>query len=303
MKDQRLLIAVDVDGTLVNTELDDGLREPEIRAARRVRDAGHVLALCTGRSARSAERVIRSAGSSLAGVPQILLNGALVINGDNGRILRSGGLARDIVCELIQMFRDAGTMPMTFDMQEDGGGLRVEHSEPNPVLGRYLDRRRTQIGHIEFCDDLTKVIPDVSQEVGTIDLRERSVALAEKVQQRFGDQVWVVSTQTMIERETYQWIEVMPPHCNKGTGLEILARELGVAKEHIVAIGDNYNDLDMFQVAGYSVAMGNAPTDVKRNVDRVTAGVTEHGAALVLEEIASGEWPRRQGDGDDSSKR
>ena len=303
MKDQRLLIAVDVDGTLVNTELHDGLRGPEIRAAHLVRDAGHILALCTGRSARSAERVIRSSGNSLTGVPQILLNGALVINGGDGHILRSGGLEREMVSELVQMFREAGTMPMTFDMQEDGGGLRVENSEPNPVLGRYLDLRRTQIGHIDFCDDLTATIPAISQEVGTIDLQERAVALADQVKKRFGDRVWVVSTQTMIERETYQWIEVMPPHCNKGTGLEILAQELGVAKEDTVAIGDNYNDLDMFLVAGHSVAMGNAPADVKRSVDRVTAGVADHGAALILEEIARGEWPSRQGDGDDTSNR
>ena len=54
---------------------------------------------------------------------------------------------------------------------------------------------------------------------------------------------------------------------NKGRGLREAARLLNVEPESIVAIGDNFNDLDMFDVAGYSIAVGNAPQAVKDQVD------------------------------------
>ena len=54
---------------------------------------------------------------------------------------------------------------------------------------------------------------------------------------------------------------------NKGRGLREAAKLLNVEPENIVAIGDNFNDLDMFAVAGYSIAVGNAPQAVKDQVD------------------------------------
>jgi phosphoglycolate phosphatase (TIGR01487 family) len=54
---------------------------------------------------------------------------------------------------------------------------------------------------------------------------------------------------------------------NKGRGLREAARLLNVDPENIAAIGDNFNDLDMFAVAGYSIAVGNAPQAVKDQVD------------------------------------
>jgi len=297
MNDRRLLIAVDVDGTLINTEFEDHMRLPELEAIRRVRDAGHVLALCTGRNAKSAASVIRGAGAALTGVPQVLLNGALVLGGGDGRVLRSLGLPRSVMTEVVGMFKEVGSLPMVFGLDADGGEVWVERLEPNEVLARYLARRRDTVGAISEVDDLAAMLPETAQEVGTIDLLERVETLRKKIVGRFGDQVWVVCTESLIGSQRYRWLEVMPPHCNKGTGLMHLAAELDVPKSRIVAIGDNYNDIDMFMAAGHSVAMGNAPEDVREVVDRVAGDVAHSGAAAILEEIADGVWPpRAEGD-------
>jgi 3-deoxy-D-manno-octulosonate 8-phosphate phosphatase KdsC-like HAD superfamily phosphatase len=58
-----------------------------------------------------------------------------------------------------------------------------------------------------------------------------------------------------------------------------------------MAIGDNYNDLDMFDVCGVSVAMGNSPDEVKAAADHEADDVTRGGAAAVLEAIAAGGFP------------
>ena len=64
-----------------------------------------------------------------------------------------------------------------------------------------------------------------------------------------------------------------------------MGERLGVPAAESVAFGDNYNDLDMLRYAGYSVAMGNAPDDIKTECSIVTAPNDEDGLAQVLERL------------------
>lgn len=66
--------------------------------------------------------------------------------------------------------------------------------------------------------------------------------------------------------------EAMPNGCSKGTGIERLARFLGIRREEILAIGDNANDLDMFCAAGKGAAVGNAAAVLKEKADYVCQG-------------------------------
>lgn len=70
---------------------------------------------------------------------------------------------------------------------------------------------------------------------------------------------------------------------DKGKGIERLSGITGIATEQICVLGDYYNDLDMFKVAGCSVAMGNAPEDIKAQADLVTATNDEDGFAQIVE--------------------
>ncbi len=292
MSDDRLLVAVDVDGTLLNVEFDDDLAAPEREAVRRVRAAGHVLALCTGRNRQSAARVIESADGALDGAPRILLNGAVVLDGE--RVLREAHLGREMLAGLTELFKSHGVLPGLFTDDDENGGLTIESVEPNSVLAGYLERRGARVGPVRYVDDLRGHLPASALEIGSIDEQGVIEALSADVRATYGDRVQVVNTQTLLSREPYLWIEVYAADCTKGSGLTLLAGSYGVPRERIVAIGDNYNDLDMFTAAGHRVAMGNAPADVRAAADRVAPPVSEHGAATVLEEIAAGLYPRRE---------
>lgn len=74
---------------------------------------------------------------------------------------------------------------------------------------------------------------------------------------------------TAINRGKGAW-EVVPAGYSKGIGMDILREKLGVAKEDCFAFGDSRNDLTMFAHAGVSIAMGNAPEDVRRVCSYVT---------------------------------
>ena len=60
---------------------------------------------------------------------------------------------------------------------------------------------------------------------------------------------------------------------------------LGMTPQDLIAIGDNYNDLEMIELAGTGVAMGNAPEDIQRRADFVTRSNAEDGVAYALEQL------------------
>lgn len=288
---QQLLIAVDVDGTLLDTEFDDILRPREIAAMEAVRDAGHVLALCTGRNLNSTRGLLENSGWNPADLPMVLLNGAVVWGDSPRRKLSSKELTGDQVRQLVGLFHEFDVVPMVYGSDDDGGVLHHETRPLNDILGQYLAKRRGSVGAVNVVPDLQATDLVRALEVGTIDKRERIMALSAAITREMGDVVKVINTRSLIGGGEYYWAEVFDRTTDKGAGLRILAEFCEIPLSAAVAIGDNYNDLDMFAVAGWSVAMGGSPTEVLNSADMVTGSAKSGGAAAVLEQIAAGGWP------------
>jgi len=286
-----LLVAVDVDGTLLATEFEDVLRPREIEALDAVRAAGHVLALCTGRNLNSIRGLMERSGWEPEDLPMVLLNGAVVWGGRPRRRLACNVLVREQILELVRLFRENGTVPMVYGTDEDGGVLHHETRPVNDILGRYIDNRRQTVGAIHTSDDLTALPWDQALEVGTIDREELVRALSSAIKERMDGRIKVINTRSLLGGGQYYWAEAFHADSDKGKGLNILAKECGIPAARSVAIGDNYNDLDMFAAAGFSVAMAGSPAEVKMRADLVTGPVSEGGAATILERIAAGDFP------------
>jgi len=295
---RKLLIAIDVDGTLVNTEVADTMAAREIRALDAVRAAGHVVALCTGRNLPSLTSLLERSNWFPADMPLVLLNGALVHAGDPRRQISRGTLCGERITGLIRLFRAHSTVPMIYGTDEDGGFLYHETSPLNPVLERYLTGRRDNVGRLRVVPDLLELSWEQALEVGTIDETPRVVKLSEAVTAEFGERVRTINTRSLLGEGRYSWAEVFDASCGKDAGLRILSDLYGIPMERTVAIGDNFNDLDMFEVAGASVAMGNSPRAVRIRADHVTTDVAAGGAAAVLDAIAAGEFPALPDAGD-----
>ncbi len=288
---QPLLVAVDVDGTLLDTEFEDVLRPREIEAMDAVRAAGHVLALCTGRNLNSIRGLMEHSSWDPVDLPMVLLNGAVVWGGLPRRKLVCNVLVREQILELVCLFREHGTVPMVYGTDDEGGVLHHETRPLNDILGRYIANRRQTVGAIHSSDDLTALAWDQALEVGTIDRKDRVLALSAAIADRMDGQVNVINTQSLLGGGKYYWAEAFHADSDKGKGLKILADECDISTARSVAIGDNYNDLDMFAAAGFSVAMAGSPDDVKTKADMVTGPVNEGGAAEILEKIVAGDFP------------
>lgn len=292
--DKRLLVAVDVDGTLLDTEFEDVLRPREIAALEAVRQAGHVLALCTGRNLNSVSGLLTKSQWDPADLPLVLLNGAVVWGGSPRRRLACNVLTADQIRSLVRLFREHDTVPMVYGTDDDGGLLRYETRPVNDILGRYLTARRQNVGALEAVDDLLACPWEHALEVGTIDNKERVLALTAAIGRELDGQVKVINTRSLLGGGAYYWAEAFHGDSDKGAGLRVLADHCGIPRERTVAIGDNYNDLDMFAAAGLSVAMAGSPDDVRAQADLVAGAVRTGGAAEILEQIAAGVLPARK---------
>ncbi|MBE0567217.1 MAG: HAD hydrolase family protein [Krumholzibacteria bacterium] len=287
----RLLVAVDVDGTLLNTEFDDVLGGREIAALEAVRAAGHTVALCTGRNLPSLIHLLEGSGWFPDDLPLVLLNGAVVHAGAPRRELACSVLEGPVVHRLVALFREHGTVPMVYGLDSDGGVLHHESRPVNDVLGRYLAMRRRGVGRLEAVDDLLARPWTRALEVGTIDRREPVQLLTAAVHKVLGGAVRVVNTRSLLGEGAFWWAEAFHRDTGKGAALALVAADLGIPLSRAVAIGDNYNDLDMFAACGTSVAMGNSPDDVRAAADHLAGDVAQGGAAVVLEAIAAGTFP------------
>ena len=260
---RRLLVAIDVDGTLVNTEVSDLLDAREIGALESVRSAGHVVALCTGRNLPSLTSLLERSGWFPADLPLVLLNGALVHAGEPRRQVVRGTLCGDRITALVRLFRAHATVPMIYGTDEDGGFLYHETSPVNDVLGRYLASRRVHVGRLRVVPDLLELSWEQAMEVGTIDETPRIRQLTRAVDDELGKTVRTINTQSLLGGGLYSWAEVFDAKSGKDHGVRVLSDIYDIPLSRTVAIGDNFNDLDMFAVAGASVAMGNSPADVR----------------------------------------
>ena len=88
-----------------------------------------------------------------------------------------------------------------------------------------------------------------------------------------------------IHRSKDEYLEIMNPAATKTKAIQFMAQHLGISAEQVIAFGDNFNDLDMLQYAGLSIAMGNAPDAIKQVAKEVTATNNEDGIALVLNRV------------------
>jgi hydroxymethylpyrimidine pyrophosphatase-like HAD family hydrolase len=79
------------------------------------------------------------------------------------------------------------------------------------------------------------------------------------------------------------YLEILPPGVSKGTALEAMLEALEVPASATIAIGDNWNDLEMIEAAGLGVAMGHAPAEVRSRANYVCGTAEEEGVRQVIE--------------------
>lgn len=264
MGSRRLLVGLDVDGTLIHEDetIGEAVREQVLR----VQSQGHEVTLATGRSWETAGYILEH--FELHPEYVVCSNGALVLQRDASD---PTGYRREFVetfdpSEVLHAIR--GHLPTGRFMVEDATGFRrytEGMSDWNLVNAEQVDFDELS----GFPASRVVVTSPDHDEVDFLDI-VTSMGLS-KVSYSIG---WSA------------WLDIAPKGVNKATALERVRAELEIPREDVIVVGDGRNDVDMFEWAlaggGRAVAMGQAPDEVKDAAGEVTGSVEDDGLAVVL---------------------
>jgi Cof subfamily protein (haloacid dehalogenase superfamily) len=274
------LLALDIDGTLTDPNYQVSARN--IAALRAAHDAGIEIVLATGRRHDYAMPIAEELGFPLY---LISSNGAL-IRSSAGTTFFTDKLPASTALELIQYMDEfRGSAVLTFGRPTNVPGndsLVLESAdELNRTIARWMEINRPYIKFISPLEAALTEDPLQAMYCGR-------VAMMEKLQQwlnqaGFLDKITVLKTQ--YDHRDLCILDVLNRECSKSHALRRWAEEQGIAREQVMAIGDNYNDLEMLEFAGLAVVMGNASNEMKQNGWKVTASNAESGVAQAVEEI------------------
>jgi Cof subfamily protein (haloacid dehalogenase superfamily) len=260
------LIGIDVDGTLLDAR--GQIPQANVDAIHDAVRAGIHIALVTGRSYPFARPIADPLPSSIA---LIVSNGA-VERGMDGSRLAQRLLDRDIaraVLESTKPFRHAAAL--VFDRDADRQVMFETMDWEHPGRKAYWARNQSLIAQSVPLEDALVEDPIQVMFNGGV---EAMRSLVEALRADTGE--FAVSL-TEYEHRDFSLIDVTAPSATKGRALAWRAAQLGLSREEVMAVGDNYNDLEMLEFAGLPVVMANS-----------VAGLTGRGWAITGDNESAG---------------
>jgi len=281
------LVAIDVDGTLLPT-FAQAISPRNARALKAAQKAGITVALATGRRTAYTTPLLDGLGLR-ADMPLITSNGAVIrtLGGDSiDRCHLEARVARGL-CGLLRPF---GVLVFTFDKPGRGELVIEDLEQVNGRISIWVEANRNAI---EVVKPLEKALTDGDNPIqGMVAGGLSKMRQAEEVLQA---SLWSGSCEcikTEYPARDLSILDLLPPGVSKGSALERLAARLGVRRMETMAIGDNWNDVDMLEWAGQGVMMGNAASELRdmanmRGWEQAPPN-DEDGVAVVLEQILVG---------------
>jgi len=276
------LIGIDVDGTLLDSEgrLPDANRDA-IHAAVA---AGVHVALVTGRSYPFARPVAVTLPPSIS---LIVSNGAVERGMDGStyaRRLLDRGVARQVL-HVMRDYRDATAL--VFDRDAERQVIFETMDWEHPGRRKYWSRNNSHIAQsIPLEDALTEDPIQVMFNGAVTQMRPLAQLLRDHARVRAASPGEVLEYSVLMTEYVHRdftLVDVTAPEATKGHALAWRARQMGVGADQVMAIGDNFNDLEMLEFAGTPVVMGNSVAELKARGWHVTGHQNEAGVAQAIE--------------------
>ena len=270
------LIAVDLDGTLLNNKLEISQANRQALAA--ASERGVRIAITTGRRFHSARPLVDSLPCPITLVTS---NGAMVRT-LSGEVLHRNFLPREAAVQVLEAAIDYRPYAVAlFDTPGRGQVMMQQNASLEGPLRWYLKTAREYLLQVL---DLAAALPDDPIQVmfggapaflGPLEHLLRASAAGRHVQ----------LTWTKYFERNISLLDVMNLGCSKASGLKWLLDQTGCEPSEVMAIGDNYNDLDMLQMAGFPVMMGNSIPGLNSGGWHVTRSNDEDGVAAAIHEL------------------
>jgi Cof subfamily protein (haloacid dehalogenase superfamily) len=278
-------LALDLDGTLLDSR--GHISERNRLAIDNAREHGVRVALVTGRRFRDSRPVALELGLD---IPLISHNGALTKHAATLQTVSILPLPLDAAREALRVGREAGADALLSDDHEGLGVLVYDHLRgENTAAHKYVSWARRIHGEeganaVQQVDSLEDYLDHEPIHLAFSGTCNEMDQLEEILTTELGSTVKILGTKYL--EQDFTLLDILNPAASKGAGVAAAAAELGVAREEIMAIGDNYNDLEMLLFAGTGVVMANAPLTL-REIGGLhpTASNRDDGVALAIEQF------------------
>jgi Cof subfamily protein (haloacid dehalogenase superfamily) len=265
------LIALDIDGTIIG---DDGIVGPRTRAAiRAAMDRDIAVSLVTGRMVSSALRFARDLGLTQ---PIVGYQGGLIRampdpgSPNLGRLLMHTAIPADAARLIVGWTREHGLDPHLNHLER----FILRADDPNAD-----DYSAFMGARAELVPDLIEAIRHPVTKVLAVGEPPMPIEVARLARARFAGLADVTISHP-------RFLEFVAPGVSKGRAVRFLARRLRVHVGAMLAIGDQWNDLEMLAVAGHGTAMPTAPDGVRAVARYVAPPLEDEGAAQMIEQLA-----------------
>ena len=273
LPDERLLVALDVDGTIL--DINGRVSERMMASLARLRTYGVQIVISTGRGIQAALPVAYHVG--LTDGWMICANGAVTLRMDPaapGGYEIADAVTFDPADAIAALTRAVPDGIVAVELLGDG----FEVSRPFPD-GELIEAQRVVSLEEMSAQPVTRVV----LRAPGMDVGEFSALVAgcglHSVEYAIG---WTA------------WLDVAPEGVTKASALQSLAARLGTGASRTIAVGDGTNDVEMLRWAGIGAAMGSAPESVKESSDIVTGPVWHDGCAALLDAVVERTRKRSQ---------
>lgn len=275
MNDGVRLIAIDIDGTLLDSK--GKLSEENKDAVDAAVDAGIEVSLVTGRRFSMAERIATLFDHDLTVIAN---NGAIIKTSRTHHLSYKNALPLPAARQALYVTRAFRSSCVAHAEESEFGQLVCEGIDPNNrPLRWYLDKSKEDVRYVDSLEEFLTVDPIQLMFGGSVGVMN---GVIEAVTPLAGAGV-VKMTRTEYLRNDVSIIDILSPTCSKAAALKFLLAQHGWTRENLMAIGDNHNDHDMLELSKIAVVMGQSVEELKTGSRHVTATNDENGVARAIE--------------------
>ena len=262
------LVAIDMDGTLLKE--DKTISERTKNAIQSAREMGVTVVLATGRPIEGVSRYLEELNMYSDDDYVLSYNGALIQKTKSKEAVAKVALKGEDLHYLRNLSNELGVHIHAFS--EEKGLITPKNSKYTEVEANINNIEIHEMNIDNISDD------EVIIKIMMIDEPEILGPAMEKLPKDVYEKYTVV-------RSTPFFLEFLNKEVNKGVGVEMLAKYLGIKREEVMTLGDAGNDLHMIEYAGLGVAMANAFDEVKKAADYITDTNENDGVAKAIEKF------------------
>lgn len=280
MNNKYKIVFIDIDGTLVNDEKI--VPEENIETIKKLKEYGIEVVLASGRPYHSIEKNSKQVGA----VPYIIgSNGGIVANFVEDKKIFSTSIEKEIAIEILKLIQKNNiycTVTISGNLMVEDEQYSITRENRNELvlvtsLEEYLEKNDGPVIKFSLMAEKKEKLNEMREEI--IDKFNIEVTEIDE---------FMIPKKYRKAENNYKLpyiMDIMPKGISKAKAIEELCKYLDIELSKTVVFGDGLNDIEMFNVGGYKVAMGNAAEKIKDLADIVTKSNNEAGVAFELNKI------------------